>query len=778
MATDGVQIPFVRMTPKKIDPQAFRFADKLRLIALTQDINGPSDPHTESGYKTEKINVFDFNGSKSQNQDLWTHVDARVKNKTRRLQLMLIEQDTLHNLCPNQERDPKSNVVALDPLNYSDLEKYCETKYEITISELSLICRENINAEVGHRTMMENTGAEKYGYEFNAQIFGDSKGLEFVKNHIWEDSEEVAMKMSLKKNVGAKGAIKRKEAPIQKKNHDFRRHYFKALTFCSVCNEFIWGIAQKQGYKCMRCSKAVHDCCINRVQVNCGGINMVYQPTSDGDSGLQIKQDIKHNCAEVRNWSLGRHCKQSGKMILPLTKMAKCQTCRKPYHMSVKDRLPTDCGTDEIAIYHALGAVQGMKKKRIQGQAITNETVDINLVYGKIPIKVNPENVAKGQLDGCNDTMLKQIGANELIPGASVRRRKTVKKLAESGYNSFTIHSVLGQGSFGKVLLATYKTNASKNKFVAIKAIRKDITVEGFDVPAVHLEKDCLALKSDFLIQAICTFQDPKYLYFCMEFYAGGDVMSHIINNQQNGVKMKLDDTKIMGFEVLLGLKYMHLNGYVFRDLKLDNIMIDNDGHCRIADFGMVKAGVDMKNDRTYCTTFCGTPDYMAPEILHKQKYAFPVDVWAWGVCFFEMVEGFSPFQGKTEDDLFKQIKYKPPPGMQHAKTLDKGAKHLLQKVLVKEPSKRATIEDCLEHVVFKSINRVEVESRRFRPGVSPTNCKDMSSFMSNFSEDFTELSTNLDEGEFDIRALQEDEDRAFQEFNWFDKEKVAHFQR
>ena len=97
--------------------------------------------------------------------------------------------------------------------------------------------------------------------------------------------------------------------------------------------------------------------------------------------------------------------------------------------------------------------------------------------------------------------------------------------------------------------------------------------------------------------------------------------MSHIIHNQQNGVKSKLDDSKIMAYEVLLGLNYMHLNGWVFRDLKLDNIMIDNEGHCRIADFGMVKAGVDMKNDKTFCTTFCGTPDYMAPEILHKQKY-------------------------------------------------------------------------------------------------------------------------------------------------------------
>jgi len=232
---------------------------------------------------------------------------------------------------------------------------------------------------------------------------------------------------------------------------------------------------------------------------------------------------------------------------------------------------------------------------------------------------VNPSEVAKAALANSSDTLLEKID-KDLIPDASIRRRKTVKKLAESNFNSFIIHSVLGQGSFGKVLLATYKTSKSQDKFLAIKAIRKDVTVEGFDVPAVHLERDCLALKSPFSIQAICTFQDPKYLYFCMEFYAGGDVMSYIINLQQNGKRMNLDNARIMSFEVLLGLDYMHKNKYVFRDLKLDNIMIDNEGHCRIADFGMVKEGVDPRNGK-WATTFCGTPDYMAPEILHRQKY-------------------------------------------------------------------------------------------------------------------------------------------------------------
>ena len=101
-----------------------------------------------------------------------------------------------------------------------------------------------------------------------------------------------------------------------------------------------------------------------------------------------------------------------------------------------------------------------------------------------------------------------------------------------------------------------------------------------------------------------------------------------------------------------------------------------------------------------------------------------------------------------------------------------------MQKILEKDPRKRATIQDCLEHVTFKDINKQKVAEGKFKPGVEPSNSKDMSSFMQNFSEDFTSLSKNLDDGEGDIRALAEDEDRAFSEFNWMNEQKVRNFQR
>merc|ERR1719379_2032416 len=124
-------------------------------------------------------------------------------------------------------------------------------------------------------------------------------------------------------------------------NHDFRRHYFKALTFCSVCNEFIWGIAKKQGYKCTRCSKAVHEECIHRVQHACGGINMVYQKAENNG----INAMIKCQTCDTRNWSI-RKCALNGKVIYPFTKMLKCKSCKKVYHTSSKGKIPANCGVE------------------------------------------------------------------------------------------------------------------------------------------------------------------------------------------------------------------------------------------------------------------------------------------------------------------------------------------------------------------------------------------------------------------------------------------------
>lgn len=247
-----------------------------------------------------------------------------------------------------------------------------------------------------------------------------------------------------------------------------------------------------------------------------------------------------------------------------------------------------------------------------------------------------------------------------------------------------------------------------------------------------------------------------------MEFLAGGDLMHYVL--QRN--RLKESQAKTISLEVLLGLRFLHQKKILYRDLKLDNIMIGCDGHIRIADFGMVKMGVSESNP---ATTFCGTPDYMAPEILQNIPYTTTVDIWAWAVVLWEMIEGFSPFQGNTEEQLYHAIKWQEP-RFKFVKHMSRDMINLMQLCLIKNPSKRANSDMIIQHKFFTSTFKTQQDMEHHKPPVEipPTDLKE---FKKCFDSDFTSIPKSLDEP--GIRALGQAEDQIFAQFSWSDPDRV-----
>ena len=299
------------------------------------------------------------------------------------------------------------------------------------------------------------------------------------------------------------------------------------------------------------------------------------------------------------------------------------------------------------------------------------------------------------------------------------------------GLEHFNFLAVLGKGNFGKVMLA--ETKATK-KLYAIKVLKKEFIIENDEVESTKSEKRVFLVankeRHPFLLNLHACFQTETRVYFVMEYISGGDLMLHIQRGQFGSKR-----AQFYAAEVCLALKYFHENGVIYRDLKLDNILLTLDGHIKIADYGLCKE--DMWYGST-TSTFCGTPEFMAPEILLDKKYGRAVDWWAFGVLIYQMLLQQSPFRGEDEDEIYDAILADEPLYPIH---MPRDSVSILQKLLTREPDLRlgsgpTDAQEIMSHAFFKNINWDDVRDKKVSPPFRPEikNATDTSNFDSEFT--------------------------------------------
>ncbi|EDM07093.1 ribosomal protein S6 kinase polypeptide 6 (predicted) [Rattus norvegicus] len=319
------------------------------------------------------------------------------------------------------------------------------------------------------------------------------------------------------------------------------------------------------------------------------------------------------------------------------------------------------------------------------------------------------------------------------------RREDLVKEIpitqhVKEGYEKadpaqFDLLKVLGQGSFGKVFLVRKKTGPDAGQLYAMKVLRK-ASLKVRDRVRTKMERDILVeVNHPFIVKLHYAFQTEGKLYLILDFLRGGDVFTRLSKE----VLFTEEDVKFYLAELALALDHLHRLGIVYRDLKPENILLDEIGHIKLTDFGLSKESVDQEK-KAY--SFCGTVEYMAPEVVNRRGHSQSADWWSYGVLMFEMLTGTLPFQGKDRNETMNMI-LKAKLGM--PQFLSAEAQSLLRMLFKRNPANRLGsegVEEVKRHAFFSSIDWNKLYKREVQPPFRPASGKPDDTFC--FDPEFT----------------------------------------
>ncbi|XP_072311633.1 protein kinase C epsilon type isoform X2 [Eucyclogobius newberryi] len=576
------------------------------------------------------------------------------------------------------------------------------------------------------------------------------------------------------------GAVRRRVHQVN--GHKFMATYLRQPTYCSHCRDFIWGVLGKQGYQCQVCTCVVHKRCHELIITKCAGMKK-QEDTPEEVGSQRFSVNMPHKFS-IHNYKVPTFCDHCGSLLWGLMRQGlQCKVCKMNVHRRCESNVAPNCGVDARGIAKVLSDLgvtpdkisnTAQRRRKLtpgqdppQSPPELSQTEDSNFSPPAVPTSPSQQDLS--ELERLQDVLSLDQGGTQNSSSASSTSSSSSSTSSSSSagrengqlqrrtLKDFNFIKVLGKGSFGKVMLAELK---GTEEVYAVKVLKKDVILQDDDVDCTMTEKRILALarRHPYLTQLYCCFQTRDRLFFVMEYVNGGDLMFQI----QRSRKFDEPRSRFYAAEVTSALMFLHRNGVIYRDLKLDNILLDAEGHCKLADFGMCKEGI-MNGVTT--TTFCGTPDYIAPEILQELEYGASVDWWALGVLMYEMMAGQPPFEADNEDDLFESILHD---DVLYPVWLSKEAVSILRAFMTKNPAKRlgcVVSQGCEEaiktHPFFREIDWVLLEQRKVKPPFKPRikTKRDVN----NFDQDFTKedpILTPTDEAI--IRQINQEEFKDF----------------
>jgi len=290
--------------------------------------------------------------------------------------------------------------------------------------------------------------------------------------------------------------------------------------------------------------------------------------------------------------------------------------------------------------------------------------------------------------------------------GASISQKLSI--------DDFELLKVIGKGSFGKVMQVRKKDSG---KIYAMKVLKKQQLVARKQVDHTRTERKVLEeIDHPFIVSLRFAFQNETKLYMVLDFFTGGELFFHL----KNAGRFPEARAKFYAAEITLALECLHANAIVYRDLKPENVLLDEDGHVKLTDFGLSKESITGK---VLTHTFCGTPEYLAPEVIHGGGYGTPVDWWSLGTLLYEMLTGLPPFYNQNLHVMYEKIIRAK---LHFPSYLSPNAKSILKMLLDRNPktrlgSGRGGAAEVKKHPFFESIAWDKLLKKEVTPPFIPT---------------------------------------------------------